>query len=77
MVSRITPAKSDLAIGERDQAMVGDGHTMSVSAKISKNLFRTAKGRLRIDDPLLPVQLANKLGKRLRFGQMLEETEEV
>jgi len=34
----------DLAIGKRDQAMVGDGHAMGVAAEILQHIFRAAEG---------------------------------
>ena len=33
-VSGIAPTKSDLTIGKGNQAMVGDGHAVSVAAQI-------------------------------------------
>ena len=41
MVSGITPAKSDLAISEGDQAVIGDGHAMGVAAQIVRHIFGT------------------------------------
>jgi hypothetical protein len=32
VVSRVLPAEGDLPVSKRDQAMVGDGHTMGVAA---------------------------------------------
>jgi len=43
LVSGIAPAESDAAIGERDQAMVLDRHTMGVLAEIAKCMLRAAK----------------------------------
>ena len=43
LVSGIAPAESDAAIGERDQAMVRDRHTMGVLAEIAKCMLRAAK----------------------------------
>ena len=44
VVCRIAPAKSDLAILERDQAMVGDGHAMGIAAEILQHVFGTTEG---------------------------------
>jgi hypothetical protein len=55
-VSRITPAKSDLAIGEGDQAMVGDGHTVSVAAQILENILGATERWFRVDHPVLSEQ---------------------
>jgi hypothetical protein len=47
-VSRIAPTKSDLAIGQGDQAVVGDGHAMGVAAEIVHYVFRATEGRLQV-----------------------------
>ena len=65
MVSRITPAKSDLAIGEGDQAMVGDGHTMSVAAQIVQHIFGATEGTFQVDHPFLSKQRPQPGGKDL------------
>jgi len=76
VVSRITPAKRDLAIAEGDQAMVGDGHTMSVAAQILQHIFGTAKGTFQVDHPVLPVQWpqpgSEDLGLRKKLQVSLE-----
>jgi len=47
MMRRITPAKSHLAIGNGDEAMVGDGHAMGVAAEILQHIFGAPKGRFK------------------------------
>ena len=44
VVGGIAPAKSDLAVGKGDQAMVGDGHTMGVAAQILQHILGTTEG---------------------------------
>ena len=44
VVRRIAPTKSNLAILERDQAMVGDGYTMGVAAEILQHVSGTTEG---------------------------------
>jgi hypothetical protein len=44
VVSRITPAKGDLAIGKGNQAMVGDGHAMGAAAQVVQHIFGTTEG---------------------------------
>jgi len=56
MVSRIPPAKSDLAIDEGDQAMIGDGYAMGVAAEILEHILRATEGWLRVDHPVLSEQ---------------------
>jgi len=52
-VSRVPPTKGDLAIGQRDQSMVGDGHAMGVAAEVLQHVLRTAERWFGIDDPIL------------------------
>jgi hypothetical protein len=59
----VFPAKGDLAIGERQQAPVGDRDLMSVACQILQDLLGPAERRLGIDDPLHPTQLLQPPGK--------------
>ena len=77
MVSRITPAKSDLAIGERDQAMVGDGHTMSVAAQILQHIFGAAEGTFQVHHPVLSVEWPQPGGEDLGLRKKLQVSLEV
>lgn len=52
MVGRVTPAEGDLAIGQRDQAMVGDGDAVSIAAEILQDVLGSAEGWFRVDDPI-------------------------
>src|SRR6202166_723572 len=52
VVSRIAPTKGDLAVGQRDQSMVGDGHAMGVTAEILEHILGTAEGWFAVDDPV-------------------------
>jgi len=56
VVSRVAPTKGDLAVSERDQSMVGDGHAMGVAAEILEHIFGAAKGWFGVDDPVLSEQ---------------------
>ncbi len=44
VVRGIAPTKSNLVILERDQAMVGDGHAMGVTAEILRHVSGTTEG---------------------------------
>ena len=52
-VSGISPAKRDVAGGERDQPGVGDGDAMRVCAEIAQHMFRSSEGLLGVDDPVV------------------------
>jgi hypothetical protein len=56
MVSRVAPAKGDLAIGQGDEAMVGDGHAMGVATEILEYILGAAEGWFGIDHPRLAEQ---------------------
>ena len=73
----IPPTECDFILVERNESVIGDGHTMSVTAEIAENLLRATKGRLCIDDPFLSVELSNETFKTLRFCQVLDETGKV
>src|SRR5580704_12378865 len=74
MMRRITPAKSDLAISERDQAMVGDGHTMSVAAEIVQHIFGATEGTFQVDHPVLSKQRPQPGGKDLGLSEEFQIT---
>ena len=56
VIRGVSPTKGDLAVGQRDQAMVGDGHAMGVTAEILEHIFGAAKGWFGVDDPVLSEQ---------------------
>ena len=52
-VSVVLPPKGDLAIGQLDQTMVGNGYPVRVSRQVVQYMLRAAEGRLGINDPIL------------------------
>jgi len=54
-MSIVPPTKSDVIAVKRNQSVIGDGHTMGVTAEVTENLFRTTQGRLGIDYPFVLV----------------------
>ncbi len=51
LVSRISPAKRDIAFVQRHQPVVGYGDPMGIGSEITKNMLRAAEGRLAIEPP--------------------------
>ena len=45
---------------------------MSVAAEIFENLFRSAKWAFTVNDPMVPVEVADEGMKRLRIRKMLQ-----
>lgn len=68
----ISPGEGNLSVVERNQAMVGNGHSMSVAAEIFENLFRPAEWAFAMNYPMSAVEVANEDLKRLRIGKMLQ-----
>src|SRR5258708_1861773 len=44
VVGGIAPTKRNLAVGKRDQAVVGDGYAMSVTAQITEHMLWASEG---------------------------------
>src|SRR5260370_40439281 len=68
-VGIVLPAEGDLIICNRKQSMVRDGGTMNVTGQIVQHMFRSAKGWLGIDDPVLLNERAQKDSEVLLLGQ--------
>jgi len=68
-VGVVLPAKGDALLVEGQQAMIGDGHAMSVAAEIAQHLQGPTEGLLGIDDPVVTVQAAHEFGELLRIGE--------
>jgi transcription elongation GreA/GreB family factor len=73
----VLPAEADPAIGQADQAGVGDGDAVRVAAEIRQHLFGAAEGRLRVDYPLGLTALGQRTGEGVRFGEPREIADEV
>ena len=67
LMSGISPAESNDAIGERDEAAVGDCHTVGVLAEIAKRMLRTAKRTLRVNHPFGAEQRTKPRRERFRI----------
>ena len=59
----ISPGECHFSILERNQAMVGNGHSMRVAAEIFKNLLRSAERAFAINNPMGAVEVANEVPK--------------
>src|SRR5258707_2172861 len=77
VVSRIAPAENDLAIAEGDQAVVGDGHAMSVAAQIVHHMFGATEGTFQVHHPILSIKGPQPSGEGLRLRQKLQVSVEV
>src|SRR5260221_13904449 len=71
-MSGIAPAKSHLAIGNGDEAMVGDGHAMGGAAEILQHIFGAAEGTFQVDHPVVSKKWPEPSSKDLGFGEGLQ-----
>ena len=51
-MSRVAPTKGDLAVGKRDESMIGDGHPMGVAAQVLEDILGAAEGWFGVDHPV-------------------------
>jgi hypothetical protein len=56
VVSRVPPTKGNLAVDQRDQSMVGDGHAMGVAAQVLEHIVGAAEGWFGVNDPVFSEQ---------------------
>ena len=79
-VRGIAPSEGDVAIAESNQPAVGNGDAMSIGAEITQHMFRSAEGRLGVDDPVVAEQYSQPraegawLGKSQQVAVELELT---
>jgi hypothetical protein len=52
LMGGVAPAERDHAVGERNEAAVGDRHAMSVLAKITERVLRPSQGAFGVNHPL-------------------------
>jgi hypothetical protein len=71
-VSRISPAKRDLARVQSHQPVVGQRDAVSVSTEITKNMFRAAEGPFAIHHPIVAEELPEPGRKGLGLSQKLQ-----
>jgi len=77
VIRRVSPTKGDLVVGQRDQAMVGDGHAMGVTAEILEHMFGAAKGWFGVNDPVFSEQWPEPGSKDLGLREQSQITGKV
>ena len=66
----VLPAERDLAVGERDEPAVGDGHPMRVAPEVLEHALRPTERRFGVDDPLGLGRRREIPGERARVCQL-------
>src|SRR5713101_2676087 len=72
VVSGVAPTESDLAVHQRDQAMVGDRHAVRVAAQILEHIVRAPEGWFGVDHPVVSEQWPEPGGEGLRLGEQCQ-----
>src|ERR1035437_5224164 len=67
-VSVVLPAEGDVAVGDGQEAMIGDGDAVCVTSQVVEHILRSAEGAFAIDDPLLMKERSKERGKCLLRG---------
>jgi len=70
----VSPGECNFSILERNQAMVGNGHSMSVAAEIFENLLGPAERAFAVNHPIVAVEVTDEGMKGLRIRKMLQLT---
>ncbi len=65
-VSVITVAETDLALGEVDEPVVGDGDAVGISPEVGDDLLRSGEGTLGVDHPIVRTQRSEEGCEALR-----------
>jgi hypothetical protein len=75
-VGVVLPAKLNVVVIHRDQAVVGDGDPVRIASKVVEHLLGTGEGQFGIDDPLLSAhgrEISIKGLATLQMGEAVEE----
>ena len=72
VVGRVTPAKGDLVVGQRNQAMVRDGHAVGIAAEILQDVLGSTEGWFGVDDPVFAEERTQPGSEELGMGEGCE-----
>jgi hypothetical protein len=77
VVGGIAPTKRDLSVSKGKQAMIRDGHAMSVTTEVAKHLLRASKRTFCIDHPMLSEHWPEPGREDFRLSKELQASVEV
>lgn len=63
----VSPGECNFSVLERNQPMVGNGHSMRVATEIFENMLGAAEWPFAVNHPIVAVEIANEGMKRLRL----------
>jgi hypothetical protein len=67
----VLPSKADAAVVHRQEAMIGNGHTMGVASQVLEDVIRAAERLFGVDHPILPKESAHERGEGFLLRQRL------
>jgi hypothetical protein len=73
-VSVILPPEGDLAIGNGEETVIGNGDAMGIAGQVVKHMLRPSERAFRIDYPILAKEWSEESVKGFLSGQCLEAT---
>ena len=73
----VFPFEGDALVGARDQAAVGDGNAVGLTAEIGEHRLGSGEGALGIDHPIDVAQRAEIIGEVSGIGKMAMSAEEL
>ncbi len=76
VVTVVLPGEGNVVVADGNEAAVGNGDAVGVSAEIGENLGRPAEGLLGVDDPLDAPDGGKMGGEGCGIGERLEIAEE-
>src|SRR5450432_2378802 len=76
-VAVVGPPKGDLAVIERQQALVADGDTVSIASEVLQHLGGAAEGRLGINHPFFLSEGSQELGEGAGIAQRFQRSEKL
>src|SRR6516162_3579952 len=72
VVGGIAPTKANLSVSERDQAMVGDGHAMGITAQIAEHMLGASERTFCVARPVVADQWSEPRRKDFRLREKLQ-----
>lgn len=71
-VGIVFPAERDVAIGNLDDPVIGDGDTMRVAGQVLENVLRSSERPFGVNHPVVTKQWPKERMEGFCFGQWLE-----
>jgi hypothetical protein len=67
----VFPSEADAAVVHRQEAMIGDGHTMGVASQVLQDVIWAAERFFGVDHPILPKESAHERGEGFLLRERL------